>query len=139
MLGIEASQATVSRYMIRRRGPPSQSWRTFLRNQASELACVDLFTVVHSEYLVCTVSVGFFDAWPEVAPRRNQRRFVQMPGREPTGDRLSLLIPCYFFVENPQSQIPTGIARQDPDQTGNFEKFPCIFPCYRVIIGDGFA
>ncbi len=45
MLGIEVSQATVAKYMIRRRKPPSQGWRTFLRNQAPGLACVDLFTV----------------------------------------------------------------------------------------------
>ena len=45
MLGIEVSQSTVAKFMIRRRGPPSQSWRTFLRNQAPELACIDLFTV----------------------------------------------------------------------------------------------
>ena len=45
LLGIEVSQATVAKYMIRRRKPPSQSWRTFLRNQAPGLACVDLFTV----------------------------------------------------------------------------------------------
>lgn len=30
--GIEISEATVSRYMIRRRGPPSQTWYTFLEN-----------------------------------------------------------------------------------------------------------
>ena len=29
-LGIEVSEATVSKYMIKRRGPPSQAWRTFL-------------------------------------------------------------------------------------------------------------
>ena len=45
MLGIEVSQATVAKYMIRHRRPPSQSWRTFLCNQAPELAFVDLFTV----------------------------------------------------------------------------------------------
>src|SRR5574341_1163267 len=28
----EVAESTVSKYMIRRRGPPSQSWRTFLRN-----------------------------------------------------------------------------------------------------------
>jgi hypothetical protein len=33
-LGIDVSQATVSRYMPRRNGRPSPSWRTFLRNQA---------------------------------------------------------------------------------------------------------
>ena len=32
-LGIEVSQATVAKYMVRRRGTPSQNWRTFLRNQ----------------------------------------------------------------------------------------------------------
>ena len=45
MLGIEVSQATVAKYMIRQRRPPSQSWRTFLRKQAPGLACIDLFTV----------------------------------------------------------------------------------------------
>jgi putative transposase len=31
-LGVDVSQATVARYMIRRRQPPSQTWRTFLPN-----------------------------------------------------------------------------------------------------------
>jgi len=31
-LGIEVSQATVAKYMIKRRKPPSQTWRTFLEN-----------------------------------------------------------------------------------------------------------
>ena len=30
-LGVEISQATVSRYLVRHRRPPSQTWRTFLR------------------------------------------------------------------------------------------------------------
>jgi hypothetical protein len=29
-LGFELAESTVSKYMIRRRHPPSQSWRTFL-------------------------------------------------------------------------------------------------------------
>ena len=33
-LGFEIAESTVSKYMIRRRGPPSQTWRTFLRNHA---------------------------------------------------------------------------------------------------------
>ena len=36
-LGIEESQATVSKYMIRYRKPPSQGWKTFLDNHASDL------------------------------------------------------------------------------------------------------
>src|SRR5262244_3092514 len=31
-LGFEIAESTVSKYMIRRRGPPSQTWRTFLRD-----------------------------------------------------------------------------------------------------------
>jgi hypothetical protein len=31
-LGLNVSEATVSNYMVRRRGPPSQDWRTFLQN-----------------------------------------------------------------------------------------------------------
>src|SRR5215469_10446592 len=37
-LGFEIAESTVSKYMIRRRGPPSQTWRTFLRNHAAAIA-----------------------------------------------------------------------------------------------------
>jgi hypothetical protein len=38
-------ESTVSKYMIRRRGPPSQTWRTFLRNHADAIAAIDLCVV----------------------------------------------------------------------------------------------
>jgi len=44
-LGFEVAESTVSKYMIRRRGPPSQSWRTFLRNHAEAIAAIDLCVV----------------------------------------------------------------------------------------------
>ena len=44
-LGIEISQATVSKIMVRHPRPPSQSWRTFLANHADGLASIDLFVV----------------------------------------------------------------------------------------------
>jgi transposase InsO family protein len=44
-LGIDVAQATVAKYMVRHRGPPSQGWRTFLRNHASEIVAIDLFVV----------------------------------------------------------------------------------------------
>lgn len=56
-LGIEISQATVSKYMIRRSGPPSQSWRTFLENHADELICLDFFTVPTATFRVLFVLV----------------------------------------------------------------------------------
>ncbi|MEY2606220.1 MAG: putative transposase [Verrucomicrobiota bacterium] len=45
MLGIEVAESTVSRYLVRRRRPPSQGWRTFLRNHAAAIASLDLFVV----------------------------------------------------------------------------------------------
>src|SRR5262249_22996332 len=44
-LGLEIAESTVSKYMIRRRGPPSQTWRTFLRNHADVIAAIDLCMV----------------------------------------------------------------------------------------------
>jgi hypothetical protein len=34
-----------AKYMVKRRGPPSQGWRTFLRNHAPDIAAMDLFVV----------------------------------------------------------------------------------------------
>jgi transposase InsO family protein len=44
-LGFAVAQSTVAKYMIKRRGPPSQGWRTFLRNHTPDIAAMDLFVV----------------------------------------------------------------------------------------------
>ena len=44
-LGVEISQAAVSRYVVRHRRPPSQTWRTFLDNHLGNLVSVDFFVV----------------------------------------------------------------------------------------------
>src|SRR6202158_2688158 len=44
-LGFDVAQSTVSKYMLRRRGPPSQGWKTFLRNHADGIASVDFLIV----------------------------------------------------------------------------------------------
>lgn len=44
-IGIEVSQATVAKYMVRQRKPPSQTWRTFLQNHAQDLVSADFFVV----------------------------------------------------------------------------------------------
>ena len=44
-LGIEITQPTVAKYMVRQRRPPSQTWRTFLDNHTGNLVSVDFFTV----------------------------------------------------------------------------------------------
>src|ERR1700692_95814 len=44
-LGVEVAQSSVAKYMVKRRRPPSQGWRTFLRNHAPDVAAMDLFVV----------------------------------------------------------------------------------------------
>src|SRR5258708_34842798 len=44
-LGVSVAQSTVATYMVKRRGPPTQGWRTFLRNHAPDIAAMDLFVV----------------------------------------------------------------------------------------------
>jgi hypothetical protein len=44
-LGFDAAQSSVARYMVKRCEPPSQEWRTFLRNHAPDIAAMDLFVV----------------------------------------------------------------------------------------------
>ena len=44
-LGIDVSQATVAKYMARRRRPPSQTWCTFLTNHFPQIVAADFFVV----------------------------------------------------------------------------------------------
>jgi transposase InsO family protein len=44
-LGMDVSQATVAKYMVRRRHPPSQTWRTFLGNHIGQVMAADFFVV----------------------------------------------------------------------------------------------
>ncbi len=59
-LGFEVAQSTVAKYMAKRRGPPSQGWRTFLRNHAPDIAAMDLFVVptIGFDLLYALVIVG---------------------------------------------------------------------------------
>ena len=45
MLGIEISERTVSRILRRLPRPPSQIWKTFLRNHIGQMVSIDFFTV----------------------------------------------------------------------------------------------
>jgi transposase InsO family protein len=44
-LGFEVAQSTVSKYMVRRQRPPSQTWKTFLHSHADAIAAIDLCVV----------------------------------------------------------------------------------------------
>jgi transposase InsO family protein len=56
-LGIEISQATVAKYMVRRRGTPSPTWRNFLRGQAAGIAAIDMFVVASASFRLLYVMI----------------------------------------------------------------------------------
>jgi hypothetical protein len=66
-LGFEIAQSSVAKYMVERRGPPSQGWRTFLRNHAPDIAAMDLFVVP---------TVGFDLLYAFVIVRLGRRELV---------------------------------------------------------------
>ena len=66
-LGLEVAQSTVAKYMIKRWGPPSQGWRTFLRNHAPDIAAMDLFVVP---------TIGFSLLYAFVIIRLDRRELV---------------------------------------------------------------
>jgi hypothetical protein len=41
-LGFAIAQSSVAKYMVKRQAPPSQGWRTFLRNHAPDIATIDV-------------------------------------------------------------------------------------------------
>src|ERR1700730_11093692 len=66
-LGFEVAQSSVAKYMVKRRGPPSQGWRTFLHNHAPEIAAMDLFAVP---------TIGFDLLYAVVIVRLDRRNLV---------------------------------------------------------------
>jgi transposase InsO family protein len=66
-LGFSVAQSTVAKYMVKRRGPPSQGWKTFLRNHAPDIAAMDLVVVP---------TIGFKLLYAFVIVRLNRRDLV---------------------------------------------------------------
>mgnify|MGYP003666596174 CR=1 FL=1 len=56
-LGFEISETTVSKYLIRERMPPSQTWRTFLENHSKDIIATGFFTVPTATFRVLFVLV----------------------------------------------------------------------------------
>ena len=56
-LGIRIGETSISRYMVRRRKPPSQTWGTFLDNHLKTMVSVDFFTVPTIRFQILYVFV----------------------------------------------------------------------------------
>jgi len=97
-LGFEVAQSSVAKYMVRRRGPPSQGWRTLLRNHAPDIAAMDLFVVP---------TIGFDLLYAFVIVRLDRRELVWINvTTNPTAEWIARQITEAFpWNENPQYLI----------------------------------
>src|SRR4029079_14783651 len=68
-LGFEVAQSSVAKYMVKRCGPPSPGWRTFLRSHAPDIAAMDLFIAP---------TIGFDLLYVLVIVRLERRKLVWM-------------------------------------------------------------
>src|SRR3974390_1756314 len=50
-LAFAGAQSTVAKYMPKRRGPPSQGWRTFLRNRIGNITSQAILGGLHHRYV----------------------------------------------------------------------------------------
>ncbi len=105
-LGFEIAQSTVSRYMIRHRGPPSQNWATFLRNHADAIAAIDLCVVP-------TLTFECLFAFVVVGHGRRQLLWFAVT-RHPTAEWLAQQIVEAF----PWNTAPTYLVRDNDGAYG---------------------
>src|SRR5512139_422077 len=98
-LGFEVAQSTVAKYMVRRWGPPSQGWKTFLFNHAPHIGAIDLFVVP---------TVGFKLLYGLVIIRLRRRQLVWINvTTNPTADWIARQITEAF----PWEQAPRYLIR----------------------------
>jgi len=98
-LGLEVAQATVAKYMPRGRKPPSQSWRTFLKNHATAIASIDFFTVPTATFRVLYVFVVL---------SRERRRVVHF---NVTDSPTAQWTGCQLVEAFPWDKIPRFLLR----------------------------
>jgi hypothetical protein len=105
-LGFDIAESTVSKYMIRHRGPPSQTWRTFLRNHADAIAAIDLFVVP-------TLTFECLFVFLVVGHGRRQRLWFAVT-RHPTAEWLVQQIVEAF----PWDTVPAYLVRDNDGAYG---------------------
>jgi transposase InsO family protein len=107
MLGFQVAQSTVSKYMVRCQNPPSQTWKTFLRNHAEAIVAIDM----------CVVPTLTFDhlfAFLVLGHGRRQLLWFEMT-RHPTAEWLAQQITEAF----PWGSAPTYLIRDNDSAYGH--------------------
>ena len=98
-LGFDVAQSTVAKYMVRRRGPPSQGWKAFLHNHAPDIGAIDMFVVP---------TIGFKLLYGLVIITHHRRRLVWINvTTNPTAEWIAQQITEAF----PWDQAPRYLIR----------------------------
>ena len=106
MLGFEVAQSTVSKYIMRRPPPPSQSWKTFLQNHAEAIAAIDMCVVP-------TLSFDLLFAFLVLGHGRRQLLWFEVT-RHPTAEWLARQITEAF----PWASAPVYLVRDNDRACG---------------------
>jgi transposase InsO family protein len=106
-LGFEVAQPTVAKYMLKRSGPPSQGWRTFLRNHAPEIAAINLFVVP-------TIGLSLLYAFVIVRLGRRELVWINVT-QDPTAE----WIACQITEAFPWEEAPGYLIRDNDRIYGN--------------------
>src|SRR3954447_5510668 len=96
-LGFEVAQSSVAKYTVKRREPPSQGWRTFLRNHAPEIAAMDFFVIP---------TIGFDLLYAFVIVRQDRRDLINVTAN-PTAEWVARQITETF----PWDEAPHFLIR----------------------------
>lgn len=110
MLGFEVAQSTVSKYISRGGKPPSQTWKTFLRNHADAITAIDM----------CVVPTLTFDrlfAFLVLGHGRRQLLWFEVT-RHPTVEWLARQITEAF----PWASAPAYLVRDNDHAYGHVFK-----------------
>jgi transposase InsO family protein len=109
MLGVEVAQSTVSKYMVRSRKPPSQSWKIFLQNHAEAIAAIDMCVVP-----TLTFELLFVFVFLVLGHGRRQLLWFEVT-RHPTAEWLARQITEAF----PWTSAPAYLVRDNDRAYGH--------------------
>jgi transposase InsO family protein len=118
----EVAQSSVAKYMVKRCEPPSQGWRTFLRNHAPDIAAIDLFVVP---------TIGFNLLYALVIVRLDRRQLVwinvtQHPTAEWIARQLTEAFPWdvapRYLIRDQDGIYGVALRRGSPWQNGFVER-----------------
>jgi hypothetical protein len=98
--------------MVKRRGPPNQGWRTFLRNHAPDIAAMDLF-------IVPTVGFDLLYAFVIVGLSRRNLVWINVT-TNPTAEWIARQLTEAFPWNQPHTSSAIGIKSMAPSSCAEF-------------------